>query len=1075
MTDEIIKNANTLLKAVLSSGQTRNKIYEELKKGHFINPEITKQETFRNMVRHINIDKIVHDKHISLTLSSETLVILRIYSLLLKEDPCFEKKFFLLFDAEPWGEIEENFDFTELNTHKLESDNPIIQELRRIEKTLTEKVNYIKSREDDLENSFLRKEINECVRHQEIIENLENVQHTVSIEGRKENTNLSDIYEFLFYYSQFFFNPELINKQEILNTIWNRFCSEFKKYIPKEKLEKKVFRELQPHSNEEYKTYQVIYANYALFLILTDSISRNIKILKNLEKENVQTAKKLFSKRPGRPYSTGKKDSILKDLYQKEGNYSSQLSYLEEYLDKLNTLKNDYYNSLKEFNSLQNYKAEEKAAISHIYNINAIKGMENNFLNPLNFIAFSLEEIQQQWLNFEKKKNEILQENKEHRENFEFWNSFFLSKVIKENILILKMLLEISRQIIKQDNINSYSDNLSISDIDFNESTFYLFLDQQYKAKIDACIKNTETSLNDFSAQIKDDLYYYNGVYKKNIKSQKNPTPIQKKAVDYIFDFWNKKESNTGRNLVPIISLNPGAGKTFVGTLTIKKYKKSATQTGYILLVVPSGLINSWYEELESEGLFVKKIIQQTPEERKDFIKNEKFINGNIYITSYETLNIDIDYYTEKPRLLIFDELHAVTSFTSNQEIIPKLSDFNSGIPYIMGITGTPVQNSFMDHFNTYRFFYHKEWFNKEITDDMKNEVLKHLAYNEAYFFGETELPYEKKEILVPCVLSKEMQYNLEKMKRLSFSQKEIEQYALSPQSYADNPRFIESHIDTSLISDKTKFCLSYIKGMTDEEQIIIFSAYKAPLLFLEKKLKELDISVSTLIGEDSIEKAIDFTNPENKTRVLLTTLKKAGMGLNLQTANHMIVLDLWWNPATIEQALHRIDRKGQKASSITILIPLYYENILDTSKEDIYGIKKYYGIYDVDYQYYQNITNKINANNNFIDEVIRVRKEKLAANFKDDIYGKNLIHFGKKKIISKSLEVPLISNYSKENAYTIIQEHRKHLKDFAPSFYYSMTNCFTPVERKTIGEESIQNYKEELYSEVENNYSKDS
>ena len=391
--------------------------------------------------------------------------------------------------------------------------------------------------------------------------------------------------------------------------------------------------------------------------------------------------------------------------------------------------------------------------------------------------------------------------------------------------------------------------------------------------------------------------------------------------------------------------------------------------------------------------LFVKKIIQRTPEERKIFLKNNKFENGNIYITSYDTLNIDIEDYSEKPSLLIYDELHTVTSFTSEQEIIPKLSNLNSDVPYILGITGTPVQNSFMDHFNTYRFFYHKEWFDKEITNNMKTEVIKYLAENEAYFFGETELSYTKNTCLVPCILSKKMQYNLERMKRLGFSSKEIEQYALSPQTYIDNPKFKENHIDTTLISDKIKFCISYINGIPENEQIIIFSEYKAPLSFLEKELKEKNINAITLIGEESIEKADDFTNPEKTIKVLLTTLKKAGTGLNLQTANHMIILDLWWNPAVIEQALHRIDRKGQQSSSINIFIPLYYETAYE--KADSVVKENYYEVSYIDNQYYQTLVTKTKDNNDFIDKVVSVRKEFLESNFENDVYTKNLIPFG--------------------------------------------------------------------------------
>lgn len=1066
MTDKIIQNANIILKAVLASKTTRQKVYQELKDELLINPEITKQETFREMYRNINVDKVVHDKSISLTLSSETIVILRIYSLLAKEDPNFEEKFFSLFDPDTEEEfLIENLNHTENEDILLKkSKNPVINELRRIEASISKNVSYLKSYEQSLEARLAQSEINECVRHQEVIEGLEDLNVSFANNStRKETTNLNDIHEFLYYYSKLLLNNELKNNSDIWLSIWNRFCCEFTNYIPKEKLEKKVFQELQPHSNEEKTAYQIIYINYALFLILTDTINRNIKMLKTAEKESSNNTKKLFVKKPGRPYKPQKKESLIKEKQLKQENYTEQIAYLEDCLNKFNSLKNDYYNTLKKFASLQNYKAKQKAIIAAEDTIKEINTIENKFLSPVFLIFVPFREIQKQWVALENIKKEITKKSK----SFEDYNSIFLLASTMENYSILRMLLDVSGELIKQEKNFNQS---TMSYMEFNTSFFYRFSDSQSKIKIDESFINIKNSISLFSSKIESDGFY-NDIYKQSLKIQKNPTGVQNRAVKYIFKFWEQTNYSSRRKFVPIITLNPGAGKTFVGTLTIRNYIKSSINNGYILLVAPSGLINSWYEELESEGLFVKKIIQRTPEERKNFLKNRKFINGNIYITSYDTLNKDIDDYSEKPGLLIYDELHTVTSFTSDLEIIPKLSKFNSEIPYILGITGTPVQNSFMDHFNTYRFFYHKEWFDKDITDDMKNEVIKYLAENEAYFFGETELSYKKNALLVPCILSKKMQYNLERMKRFGFSSKEIEQYALSPQTYIDNPKFKECHIDTTLISEKIKFCLSYIKGMTENEQIIIFSEYKAPLIFLEKKLQEMNINTLTLIGDDSVDKAEDFTNSKNKIKVLLTTLKKAGTGLNLQTANHMIILDLWWNPAVIEQALHRIDRKGQKSSSINIFIPLYYETAYE--KTDSVVKENYYEVSYIDNQYYQTLVTKNKDNNDFIDKVVSVRKKFLEKNFENDVYTKNLIHFGKKEIISKSLEVPVnFADESKDSAYTIIQDHIVHEKTFTPFFCFNNERWFSPIEKKNIGDEIIHNYKEKLYSEEEQKYS---
>ena len=46
---------------------------------------------------------------------------------------------------------------------------------------------------------------------------------------------------------------------------------------------------------------------------------------------------------------------------------------------------------------------------------------------------------------------------------------------------------------------------------------------------------------------------------------------------------------------------------------------------------------------------------------------------------------------------------------------------------------------------------------------------------------------------------------------------------------------------------------------------------------------------------------------------MLIVSLKAAALGLNLCAANHVILLDLWWNPSVEEQAIDRAHRIGQR------------------------------------------------------------------------------------------------------------------------------------------------------------------
>jgi SNF2 family DNA or RNA helicase len=45
---------------------------------------------------------------------------------------------------------------------------------------------------------------------------------------------------------------------------------------------------------------------------------------------------------------------------------------------------------------------------------------------------------------------------------------------------------------------------------------------------------------------------------------------------------------------------------------------------------------------------------------------------------------------------------------------------------------------------------------------------------------------------------------------------------------------------------------------------------------------------------------------------VLLASLKAGGTGLNLTAADHVFLLDPWWNPAAEDQAADRAHRIGQ-------------------------------------------------------------------------------------------------------------------------------------------------------------------
>lgn len=105
-------------------------------------------------------------------------------------------------------------------------------------------------------------------------------------------------------------------------------------------------------------------------------------------------------------------------------------------------------------------------------------------------------------------------------------------------------------------------------------------------------------------------------------------------------------------------------------------------------------------------------------------------------------------------------------------------------------------------------------------------------------------------------------------------------------------------------------------------EKAIVFSQWTRMLDLLEVGLKNSSIQYRRLDGTMSVaarDKAVkDFkTLPE--VTVIIMSLKAASLGLNLVTASHVLLLDLWWNPTTEDQAIDRAHRIGQ-TRPVTVL-----------------------------------------------------------------------------------------------------------------------------------------------------------
>ncbi|KAJ6739798.1 TRANSCRIPTION TERMINATION FACTOR 2-RELATED [Salix purpurea] len=85
----------------------------------------------------------------------------------------------------------------------------------------------------------------------------------------------------------------------------------------------------------------------------------------------------------------------------------------------------------------------------------------------------------------------------------------------------------------------------------------------------------------------------------------------------------------------------------------------------------------------------------------------------------------------------------------------------------------------------------------------------------------------------------------------------------------------------------------------------IVFSQWTSMLDLVERSLNQHCIQYRRLDGTMTL-------SSRDKVTVMLMSLKAGNLGLNMVAACHVILLDLWWNPTTEDQAIDRAHRIGQ-------------------------------------------------------------------------------------------------------------------------------------------------------------------
>ena len=402
----------------------------------------------------------------------------------------------------------------------------------------------------------------------------------------------------------------------------------------------------------------------------------------------------------------------------------------------------------------------------------------------------------------------------------------------------------------------------------------------------------------------------------------------QKVGVSWLYSLWRRDVPGA------ILADDMGMGKSIQSISLIQLAKPKNT-----IIVCPASVISVWEKEIN----------QFAP-----------WLLNKVKIYSFEKFN---NISTKDVDMLIVDE--AQRAKNRNTGTNKRLMLVNA--KFTLLLSGTPIENKVEDLYNILRivdpafgkiFTFMKQSSNDEsylasetrkIIDSIylrrvktKNELKATLSINDVYVEmtkAESETHEAIKKFYGNKLVKEQATHDISYYSDAIIGLMRLRQ-ATSFSHQLKGMEFMNSvKTQPTTNSSKTKKVLELSKN--SKEKWIIFTSFTKTLNHLKKVLpgEVLAISGETPSGQRG---AIIKKFQEGSAKYMVVNLKAGNSGITLHAANNVIMYDLWWNPAVVQQAIARAYRIGQtKDVNVYMLVAKHsidekIQDIADTKKEII-------------------------------------------------------------------------------------------------------------------------------------------
>ncbi|KAF7837257.1 putative ATP-dependent DNA helicase CHR12 isoform X1 [Senna tora] len=448
--------------------------------------------------------------------------------------------------------------------------------------------------------------------------------------------------------------------------------------------------------------------------------------------------------------------------------------------------------------------------------------------------------------------------------------------------------------------------------------------------------------------------------------------PYQLEGLQWMLSLFNN-------NLNGILADEMGLGKTIQTISLIAYLMENKGVTGPHLIVAPKAVLPNWISEFSTWVPSITTVLYDGRLDERKAMKEELSGEGkfNVLITHYDLIMRDkaflkkIHWY-----YLIVDEGHRLKN---HECALARTLDSGYNIQRRLLLTGTPIQNSLQELWSLLNFLLpsifnsvqnFEDWFNApfadrvdvSLTDEEQLLIIRRLHQVIRPFIlrrkkdeVEKYLP-GKSQVILKCDMSswqKVYYHQVTDLGRVgldngSGKSKSLQNLTMQLRKCCNHPYlFVGEHNmwnKDEIVRASGKFELLdrlLPKLRRTGHRVLLFSQMTRLMDILEIYLRLHDFKFLRLDGSTKTEERgsllRQFNAPDSPYFMFLLSTRAGGLGLNLQTADTVIIFDSDWNPQMDQQAEDRAHRIGQKKEVrvfVLVSVGSIEEVILERAKQ---------------------------------------------------------------------------------------------------------------------------------------------